>query len=136
VSYLPHSCVPIASFSKINAIALLSLLNVLDPALLRPRTPQILQLLIPEVEQYNSTLQHSPRPFTGVVDNSPNLRFASNVLSQRKEEVRKKDGFEGVDLKRVFAEEVGKYFRRIGVSQEQAIDSLGRDWGEKLLRLL
>lgn len=30
---------------------------------------------------------------TGAVDNSPNLRFGSNVLSQRKEAVRKEEYF-------------------------------------------
>ena len=40
--------------------------------------------------------------YTGVVDNSPNLRFASNILSERKEEIRKKDGFEDVNLGDLF----------------------------------
>jgi hypothetical protein len=58
-----------------------------------------MHLIIPEVEHYVSTIQSAgQQQYIGIVDNSPSLRFASNILSQRKEKVRKKDGFETVNL--------------------------------------
>ena len=35
---------------------------------------------------------------TGVIDNSPNLRFGTSMLSERKELIRKQDIFETVNL--------------------------------------
>jgi hypothetical protein len=49
------------------------------------------------------------------VTNSPTLRFASNVLSQRKEEVRRQDGTEGVDLRLLFSTEVKTFLSRGGM---------------------
>ena len=71
---------------KINAIAILTLLNNLDQNFMIPKTHTLLQLVIPEVEHFQNTLQTTgQKQFIGVVDNSPSLRFASNVLSQRKD---------------------------------------------------
>ena len=56
---------------------------------------------------------------TGVVDNSPNLRFSTNVLSQRKELIRKEDYFESINLLDLFRREVTNFLQRIGSSPQE-----------------
>lgn len=59
-----------------------------------PHIPFIVKVTLPSVENYNKLLQRGAnRPMTGIVDNSPNLRFGSSVLSSRKEAVRREDYF-------------------------------------------
>ena len=58
------------------------------------------------------------------------------MLSQRKEEVRRKDGFEGIQLPALFATTVTHYLQRIGVSPQQMAANLPNDWGRRLLDLL
>lgn len=54
--------------------------------------------------------------FIGRVDNSPSLRFASNTLSSRKEDIRRKDCFDSIPLDQLFREEVIKFTQREGIS--------------------
>ena len=79
---------------KINTIALLSILNVVDSQLLLPHFPFIIKVTLPEVENYNKlVMTGTNKPMTGIVVNSPNIRFGTTVLSQRKELIRKEDEF-------------------------------------------
>ena len=92
MSYFSYSHVSTFLHRKINTIALLSVLNRIEHTLLAPHLPYIIKIILPEVELYNRALgTGTSRPITGIVDNSPNLRFGTNVLSQRKESIRRED---------------------------------------------
>jgi hypothetical protein len=137
VPHLPHRHVPLPPPSKINAIALLSILNSVDHAILIPHLPFIVRVTLSEVELYlKQALSGAPRLITGTVENSPNLRFSSNVLSQRKENIRKEDGFDGVNLGELFRREIGTFLQRVGSSPQELASALEGDLGPRLLRLL
>lgn len=75
--------------------------------------------------------------FVGKVDNSPSLRFASNTLSVRKEETRRLDAFDKVDLASVWRKEVREFLERVGVSLAQVAEAFGeQSWAERFGRLL
>lgn len=74
--------------------------------------------------------------FIGKIENSPSLRFATNVLSERKEEIRKKGTFDNVELKAYFLKEFSELLKKLGINVETAASSLPQgDWGHRLLSL-
>lgn len=69
-------------------------MNSIDTNIVAPNFHYLVKIIIPSVETYNGTIQSGVMSmFIGKIDNSPSLRFASNTLSERKEEVRKRDTY-------------------------------------------
>jgi hypothetical protein len=94
---------------------------------------------IPDVERHLSSLHPAPTggAFIGRIDNSPSLRFASNTLSARKEETRRLDAFDKVDLAAAWRTELPQFMARAGVTPQQVAEAFqDAVWGERFLRLL
>ena len=83
--------------------------------MLVPHLPYLVKVTLPEVELYTEmVITGTYRPVTGGVVNSPNLRFGSSVLSQRKEAIRREDEFDSVNLRDLFGREINIFLQRVG----------------------
>lgn len=119
---------------KINCIALISMLNFFDDEVLKKYFLAILKNIIPEVENYQMSKQSDGlQYFIGKVENSPSLRFATNILSERKDEIRKQGLFDNIDLKQYFLSEFQNLLNKLGINLEAAVSSFKQgDWGHRL----
>jgi hypothetical protein len=116
----------------------LALINNIDTNLVLPQLHFILRLVIPEVEKYYGTLQNSGMTsFIGKVDNSPSLRFASNTLSSRKEEARKIDAFDQIDIASAFRTEIASFLHKLNISVQDVANAFNEpSWAGRFLKLL
>ena len=94
--------------------------------------------MIPEVEKYFGTVQNNGMvTFIGKVDNSPSLRFASNVLSQRKEDVRRLDVFDDIDISLTYRTQVGSFLQKCNISVLDVASAFNETaWADRFLKLL
>ena len=94
--------------------------------------------MIPEVEKYFATLQNNGMvTFIGKVDNSPSLRFASNILSQRKEEVRKLDVFDDIDISLTYRTQIGSFLHKCNIPVLDVASAFNDTvWADRFLKLL
>jgi hypothetical protein len=75
--------------------------------------------------------------FIGKVDNSPSLRFASNTLSQRKEEVRRMDSFDEIDIGLTFRTQISSFLSKSNISVLDVANAFNDStWAERFLKLL
>jgi hypothetical protein len=81
------------------------MLNDLEISLIQNRLELIFKLIVPEVELYLKQ-DGAFAGSAGRIGVSPTYRLSENVLSERKEEIRRKGVFEEVNLAGLYQQEV------------------------------
>lgn len=84
------------------------MLNDLDISIIQGKLEYIFKLIVPEVDLYLKMMQEGGTGVgvIGKVGVSPTYRLSENILSERKEEIRRKGVFEDIDLRSLYQVEV------------------------------